>query len=85
MDTVTINASVEPAGFGPSPGPWSWDFGTNDGPDQSQTVTITATDGDGAATNTTFALVVNNVAPSVAVNEATVKVDESDTWVGERA
>lgn len=43
---------------------WSWSFDTTDGPSQSQTVTITATDSEGAASQTTFGLVVNNVAPT---------------------
>ena len=74
VDTVTITASVGTISTGS--GTWSWSFNTNDGPDQTQTVTITATDSDGAASTTTFALVVNNVAPSVARNTATVTVNE---------
>jgi len=43
---------------------WSWSFDTSDGPAESQTVTITATDSDGDSSQTTFELVVNNVAPT---------------------
>jgi len=38
--------------------------------DQSQTVTITANDGFGGITTTTFSLVVNNVAPTIAISGA---------------
>ena len=60
-------------------GTWSWSLGTTDGPDESQTVTITATDTFGAASTATFALTVNNVAPTVAANNASVTVDEGQT------
>jgi len=46
-------------------GTWSWSFLTSDGPTQSQTVTITGNDGHGGTSTTTFALVVNNVAPTI--------------------
>ncbi len=63
-DTVTLSAS-----FGSvtnnGDGTWSWSFATNDGPAQSQTVTITADDGQGGSTQTNFALIVDNVAPTV--------------------
>ncbi len=39
-------------------------------------MTITATDSDGAVTTTTFELVVNNVAPTVAADNASVTVNE---------
>ncbi len=39
-------------------------------------MTITATDTDGAVTTTTFELVVNNVAPTVAADNASVTVNE---------
>jgi len=61
-DAVTMSASV--GSITQSGGTWSWSFNTNDGPAQSQTVTITATDSHNAHTTTTFALTVNNVAPS---------------------
>jgi subtilisin family serine protease len=62
---VTLSASVGTVVAGP--GTWSWSFGTNDGPTQSQVVTITGTDDKGETGTTTFALVVNNVAPTVAL------------------
>ena len=60
-------------------GTWNWSFGTTDGPDDSQSVTITATDSDGEATSTTFALTVDNVAPTVAADNAAVTVNEAAT------
>lgn len=62
-DPVTLSASV--GTITPGSGTWSWSYGTVDGPTQSQTVTVTANDGAGGITTTTFALVVNNVSPSV--------------------
>ena len=47
------------------PGTWSWSLGTTDGPAQSQTVSVTATDALGASNQTSFGLVVDNVAPAV--------------------
>jgi hypothetical protein len=61
--TVTLSASVGSVTKNLN-GTWSWSFNTSDGPDQSQTVTITASDGTDTAT-TTFSLTVNNVAPTV--------------------
>ena len=60
-------------------GTWSWSYASTDGPDQSQTVTVTATDSDGDSRETTFALVVNNVTPSVSADETSVVVDEGQT------
>ena len=77
-DTVAITASVgTPTDNGD--GTWSWSFATTDGPDESQTVTVTATDSDGAQTTTTFELVVENVPPGLAVDNATVSVGEGGT------
>ncbi|MCH7738026.1 MAG: hypothetical protein IH872_11575, partial [Chloroflexi bacterium] len=62
--------------IGDDDGTWNWSFGSTDGPDESQTVTIIATDSDGASTSTAFTLVVINVAPSVAADDAiTVAVE----------
>ena len=77
-DTVILTASVGSI-TGNLDDTWSWSFDTSDGPDESQTVTITATDSDGAETTTTFDLVVDNVAPSVAVDNTAVTVDEAQT------
>ncbi len=77
-DTVTLRASigsVVPTGDGT----WSWSFDSTDGPDQNATVTITAKDSDNAETSTTFALTVNNVAPTVAATNPTVLVNEGST------
>lgn len=68
--TVTLSASVGTVTKDAAAGTWSWSFDTNDGPDQSQTVTITATDGAGATATTTFSLTVNNVAPTVTLQNS---------------
>ena len=65
--------------MGTQNGAWSWSYASTDGPDQSQTVTATATDSDGDSRETTFALVVNNVTPSVSADETSVVVDEGQT------
>lgn len=65
--TVTLGASSGTV-TSPGPGRWSWSFGTNDGPTQSRTVSITATDDKGEGVGVDFALVVNNVAPSVTID-----------------
>ena len=78
-DIVDITASVGSiAKVGINNGTWSWSFDTTDGPDQSQTVIITATDSDGASSTTSFELIVDNVAPSVDVDNPSVAVDEGD-------
>jgi len=70
-DTVNITASVGSINkTGTSSGTWSWSFATTDGSAQSQQVTITANDGQGGITTTTFNLIVNNVAPIVAITNA---------------
>jgi len=70
-DTVNITASVGSINkTGTSSGTWSWSFATTDGSAQSQQVTITANDGQGGITTTTFNLIVNNVAPTVAITGA---------------
>ena len=78
LDIVTLAASVGSVTKNAN-GTWSWSFNTSDGPDETQDVTITATDSDGASSTTTFHLTVNNVAPSVARNNATVTVNEGST------
>jgi len=86
-DTVTLTASVGTV-INNGDGTWSWSFGTTDGPTQSQTVTITGDDGQGGTSTTSFALVVNNVAPTIVSvsnngpvitgNPATVTVTATD-------
>jgi YVTN family beta-propeller protein len=63
-DTVTLTASVGTV-VNNGNGTWSWSFLTSDGPTQSQTVTITGNDGQGGTATTSFALVVNNVPPTI--------------------
>lgn len=70
-DPVTVTAS---RGFIELDGDtWSWSFSPFDGPAQSQTVTVIAADDKGAADTTTFALTVNNVAPTVTIASTQVK------------
>ncbi len=59
-------------------GTWSWSFNTADGPDDSRTVTITATDDHGESSQTSFNLIANNLAPSVA-NAGNVSASEGAT------
>ncbi len=63
-DTVALSASVGTAANN-GDGTWVWSFLTSDGPIQSQTVTIEGDDGQGGVSTTTFALVVDNVAPTI--------------------
>jgi VCBS repeat-containing protein len=77
LDTVTLSASVGTVTKN-ADGTWSWSYATTDGPPQSQTVTITATDNHGKSSTTTFALTVNNVAPT-AVNDNPAAVAEGGT------
>ena len=73
--TVSVGAVTQGAGT------WNSSFATSDGTDDSQNVTITTTDSDDDVLTTTFALVVNNVAPSVAADNASVTVNESETAI----
>ncbi len=76
--TTTVNVgSISQAGT--QNGTWSWSFVTSDGPAESQTVTVTATDIAGGQDTINFALVVDNVDPSVAADNASVTVDEGQT------
>jgi hypothetical protein len=77
--TVTLSASVGTV-TRDAAGTWSWSFGTNDGPDQSQTVTITADDGAGGTATTTFSLTVNNVAPTVNLQNGFPSVPEGGAF-----
>jgi hypothetical protein len=60
-------------------GTWNWSFSASDGPDQSQTVTITASDGTDTAT-TTFTLTVNNVSPTVNLQNGFPSVPEGGAF-----
>ena len=75
--TVTLSASVGTVIKGA--GTWSWSLDTTDGPDDSQMVTITATDDQSEMASVDFALTVDNVAPSVSADNASVTVDEGQT------
>ena len=77
-DIVTVTASVgSVTQSGTRSGIWQWSLEALDGPDETQTVTITATDSDGLQATTTFALTVQNAAPSLALTgSATVSVNE---------
>jgi PKD repeat protein len=63
-DTVTLSASIG-AVTNNGDGTWSWSFPTTDGPAESQIVTISADDGNGGGAEATFALTVDNVAPTI--------------------
>jgi hypothetical protein len=77
-DTVTLTVSAGTI-VDHGDGTWSWSLVTTDGPGESQVVSITATDSDGGASTTTFNLVVENVAPTVTVNQGSVTVKEGET------
>ena len=77
-DAITLNASIG-AIVDNGDGTWSWTYTPADGPDDNVTVTITADDGDGGINVTTFDLIVDNVAPTVGVDNATVTVAEGAT------
>ena len=77
-DIVTLAASVGTITDNNN-GTWSWAFDSTDGPDNSQTVTITATDSDNATTSIAFDLTVDNVAPILAADNASVTVSEGAT------
>jgi len=79
-DAVSLSATIGEV-ITSADGTWSWSFETSDGPDESQVITITATDSDGAATSTTFELIVDNVAPTVAADSDAVTVDEGETAI----
>ncbi|MFC1640381.1 PKD domain-containing protein, partial [Gemmatimonadota bacterium] len=74
VDMVVMTASVGAVVTGDD-GTWSWSFEAADGPTESGTVTITGVDDDGAATSAEFALTVNNVAPTVALDGFTSPVE----------
>ncbi len=70
-DTVTLSASVGSI-LNNGDGTWAWSLATtNDSP--STNVTITAQDENGGSSNVAFSYSVNNIAPSVTVNNATVE------------
>ena len=72
----SLTASIGTVVF--SGGAWTWSYnGTDDLATTS--VVITASDDDGDSTIATFDLTVNNVAPTVTVDNASVTIDEGQT------
>ncbi len=69
-DTVTLSASVGTI-VKNSNGTWSW---SRPAPDDlpTTTVTVTATDSQGLSNSTTFTYIVNNLAPSLSIDNAAV-------------
>jgi uncharacterized delta-60 repeat protein len=80
--TVTLTASIGTVTPNNGAGTWSWSLAPTDGP-LATTVTITATDSGVPAKTaiTTFALTINNVAPSVANQTITVLEDSGPTTI----
>jgi Ca2+-binding RTX toxin-like protein len=76
-DTVSVTASIGNVTFS-SGGVWNWSYATADNA-PAQTVTITATDEDGGSSSTTFSLTVDNVNPTLTVDNASVTVNEGQT------
>ncbi len=75
-DSVTLTASIGAIIY--AGGTWSWSYDSTD--DLSTTsIVITATDDDGASTVATFDLTVNNIAPLLTTNAASVTVNEGQT------
>ena len=68
--TVDLTASFGTVVKNDAEGTWSWRRQQPDGPVSPTQVTVTATDSDGAQSTISFALVVNNVAPTAAVDNA---------------
>lgn len=56
-------------------GTWSWSYPATPGPDKSQILYVTATDAGGHKNQVAFRLIVNNVAPSVTINQAAGQAD----------
>jgi hypothetical protein len=75
-DSVSLVASIGIVSG--SAGAWTWSYNAED--DLPTTViTITASDGDGGSTNVTFDLTVNNLNPTLTVNNGSVTVDEGQS------
>ena len=75
-DTVNVTASVGTVTF--SGGVWNWSYNAADDV-PAQTVTITASDEDGGSSTVTFNLAVNNLNPTLTVDQASVTIDEGQT------
>jgi hypothetical protein len=79
---VTLSASV---GSVTNNGDGTWSWSNTPGSTGGQIVTITADDGNGGASETTFELTVNNVAPGVGVISAPVDPQQVGTAVNASA
>ena len=75
-DTVSLAASLGIVTG--TAGAWSWSYATTDNA-PLQSVTITATDEDGGLSTVSFNLTVNNLNPTLTVDNAAVTVNEGQT------
>ena len=75
---LVLSASAGTVTKDDSNGTWSWRLDVADGPDDGQVVTITAQGASGTA-QADFTLVVDNVAPTLASDNATVTITEGET------
>jgi hypothetical protein len=78
-NTVSLSASIGSVSNNGN-GTWSWGFVTTDGPGQSQTVTISGDDGHDGTSQTSFDLVVSNVAPTATFTTPISAVHSGDTF-----
>ena len=69
LDIAGLKASVGTVAHS-GDGTWNWTLFTKDGPDETQLVTITAIDSGGAVSETSFDLIVRNVAPTLTISGA---------------
>ena len=80
-DTITVDSggvgTITPTG----PGTWEWSYTPADDTGAPSSVTITSSDEDGGVSTFTFGLTVNNVAPTVASDMASVTIDEGNIAV----
>ncbi len=79
-ESVTVSVNIGTVTTGPD-GAWNWTFDTTDGVDDSQRVKVVFTDKDGGVRSAPFDLIVNNVAPDVTVDHASVTKAEGKTAV----
>jgi hypothetical protein len=78
-NTVSLSASAGSV-VNNGDGTWSWSFIASDGPSESQTVTISGDDGHGGTNQTSFSLVVSNVAPAATFITPSSAVHSGDTF-----
>ena len=77
-DVITLSVTLGTATDNGN-GTWNWSYTAGDGPSDSQTVTVTVTDSDNVSTSVDFALVVENVAPDLTINDDSLVVVEGST------